>query len=75
MTRLQRRALEHPCFEAEETAHPRFAFSTRQGGLVWQFRLTLNIGLSSWRLGVLPRSLYAAGLNGEGDGKVTGTDE
>lgn len=40
MTRSQRRALEHPCLLAEESAHPRFGTQTALGSVV----LTVNTG-------------------------------
>lgn len=43
MTPHQQRALTHPCFDAWETAHPRFA--RRLHALNASVILTLNVGL------------------------------
>ena len=40
LTAMQQCALDHPCFLAEETAHPQFSLLTRHGSLV----LTINSG-------------------------------
>ena len=39
-TAMQETALAHPCFLAEETAHPRYSLMTRHGSIV----LTINSG-------------------------------
>ena len=39
-TAMQQCALDHPCFLAEETAHPRFSLLTTRGSIV----LSINSG-------------------------------
>lgn len=45
MNRQQTIAYEHPCFEAEETAHPRFRHAGMVNNVPISVILTLNIGL------------------------------
>lgn len=48
MNQYQRIAFKYPCFEAEETAHPRFYHVEHTSlfpGSFWSVGLTMNVGL------------------------------
>lgn len=45
MTRMQEVAYSSPCFEVEETIHPRFDEVVRHEGFVLSVKLTINVGL------------------------------